>query len=289
MAALPYMPLYVADYMADAAHLSTVEHGAYLLLIMTYWQRGSALPADDRKLARIVRMTDDEWRDVRDTLAEFFRVTDDTWSHKRIDQELQRVARKSEQARNARASRETPSTDAAETPVKPANNGRATDVDRTRNDTDTDTDTREVTASNDAGADSAMAEAIVAWNALASECGLPAVQRVSAERRKALRKCLGDVGGIEGWHGLLANIRGSPFLRGETGRNGWCATFDFVVKPKNYTRIAEGWNDAKPRGSAPKRGQLTDVERRDLIAGGYAQSVARERAAAGWDDGGSVL
>lgn len=289
MAALPYMPLYVADYMADAAHLSTVEHGAYLLLIMTYWQRGCPLPADDRKLARIVRMTDDEWRDVRDTLAEFFRVTGDAWSHKRIDQELQRVARKSEQARNARASRETPSTDAAETPVKPANNGRATDVERTRNDTDTDTDTREVTGSKDPGADKAVPDAVAAWNAVAAQFGLPTVRRISSERRVALRRCLAAVGGIEGWHELMANIRGSPFLRGETSRDGWCATFDFVVKPKNYTRIAEGWNDAKPRGSAPKRGQLTDAERRDLIAGGYAQSVARERALAGWDDGGDVL
>lgn len=282
MAALPYMPLYVADYMADAAHLSTVEHGAYLLLIMTYWQRGSALPADDRKLARIVRMTDDEWRDVRDTLAEFFRVTDDAWSHKRIDHELQRVARKSEQARNARASRETPSTDAAETPVKPANNGRSTDVERARNDTDTDTDTREVTGSKDPGADSAMAEAIVAWNALASECGLPAVQRVSAERRKALRKCLGDVGGMDGWHGVLANIRGSPFLRGETGRNGWCATFDFVMKPKNYTRIAEGWNDAKPRGHAERPAKASHLSEIGRVAA--ARMAAEARSEPAFDD-----
>lgn len=289
MAALPYMPLYVADYMADAAHLSTVEHGAYLLLIMTYWQRGSALPADDRKLARIVRMTDDEWRDVRDTLAEFFRVTGETWSHKRIDHELQRVARKSEQARNARASRDAPSKDVAETPVKPANDGRTTDVERTRNDTDTDTDTREVTGSKDPGVDKAITDAVVAWNAVAAEFGLPTVKRMSSERRAALRRCLAAVGGIEGWHELMANIRGSPFLRGETSRDGWCATFDFVVKPKNYTRIGEGWNDAKPRGNAPRRGQLTDAERRDLIAGGYAESVARERALAGWDDSGGVL
>ncbi len=134
MAALPYMPLYVADYLADAAHLSTLGHGAYLLLIMTYWQRGEALPDDERKLMRIARVTPDEWEDVREDMAEFFDISGGLWRHKRIDAELAKVAQKSESARAARMSREPQGN------VQRTSNGRATDVKRTSNHTDTDTD-----------------------------------------------------------------------------------------------------------------------------------------------------
>lgn len=83
----PWMPFYVADYLSDTMHLSTVEHGAYLLLIMHYWQHGS-LPADDAKLARICRMTPDAFAEARDTLSSLF---GEGWSHKRIDAELSRT------------------------------------------------------------------------------------------------------------------------------------------------------------------------------------------------------
>lgn len=95
MAAIPFMPLYVADYLSDAAHLSTLEHGAYLLLIMTYWQRGEALPADDKKLARICRVGPREWTRIKPVISEFFQVDCSTWSHRRIDSELQNVHAKS--------------------------------------------------------------------------------------------------------------------------------------------------------------------------------------------------
>ena len=80
----PWMPFYVADYLADTTHLSTVEHGAYLLLIMNYWQH-RGLPGDPGRMARICRMSEAEWLAISDTLAELFGPG---WSHKRIDAEL---------------------------------------------------------------------------------------------------------------------------------------------------------------------------------------------------------
>lgn len=80
----PWMPLYIADYRADTTRLSTIEHGAYLLLIMEYW-RASGLPDDDKQLSRIVGLTMAQWKRMRSVIQCFFH---DGWRHKRIDEEL---------------------------------------------------------------------------------------------------------------------------------------------------------------------------------------------------------
>lgn len=128
MAAIPYMPLYVSDYLADAGHLSTFEHGAYLLLIMNYWQRGGPLPNDEKQLARIARVTMPQWRKIAPTVTRFFVSQGDFFVHHRIDRELSRVLAKSLKAREAGLAS-----------VERRLNGRSTEPQRTFNHTDTDT------------------------------------------------------------------------------------------------------------------------------------------------------
>ena len=61
------------DYLADTQHLSTEEHGAYLLLLMHHWKTGP-LPNDDAILARIARMAPDAWSIAQSVLRSFFTV-----------------------------------------------------------------------------------------------------------------------------------------------------------------------------------------------------------------------
>lgn len=81
-----WMPIYWGDYLRDTTHLTTLQHGAYLLLIGHYWSQGS-LPNDEQQLANITKMTSKEWRANRNVLQRFF-LGD--WRHKRIDAEIER-------------------------------------------------------------------------------------------------------------------------------------------------------------------------------------------------------
>ena len=88
----PWMPLYVGDYLGDTGHLTTAQHGAYLLLMMHYWRKGE-LPDDDVQLSKITKLPLRTWCDYRPVLQNFFH---DGWKHKRIDMELERMMRVSE-------------------------------------------------------------------------------------------------------------------------------------------------------------------------------------------------
>ncbi|MED0528105.1 DUF1376 domain-containing protein [Escherichia coli] len=92
MAALPYMQLYIADYLADTMHLSAEEHGAYLLLMFNYWQTGKPIPKN--MLAKIARLTNERWADVEPSLQEFFCDNGEEWVHLRIEEDLASVREK---------------------------------------------------------------------------------------------------------------------------------------------------------------------------------------------------
>lgn len=81
-----FMPLYVGDYLRDTPHLSVEEHGAYLLLLMALWTKGT-LPASPDALARVARVTPYRWAKLAPILMPFFTVADGMLRHKRVDSE----------------------------------------------------------------------------------------------------------------------------------------------------------------------------------------------------------
>lgn len=95
-----WMPMYWGDYLKDTGHLSTIEHGAYLLLIGHYWSSGSPLPDDDGKLRRIAKIESAaKWKKLRPAIETFFKVGSGVWRHGRIDRELEAASKRSSDAK----------------------------------------------------------------------------------------------------------------------------------------------------------------------------------------------
>jgi uncharacterized protein YdaU (DUF1376 family) len=141
------MQLYVADYLADTAHLTTEEHGAYLLLLFSYWQTGKPLRSD--RLASVSRLSNERWTDVEQTLREFFHVSKGVWTHFRVEADLEKVESKSKKNSSAGKASAKARALAKQELEEGDSTNVGTNVEQTyqRNvnhtDTDTDTDTEQ--------------------------------------------------------------------------------------------------------------------------------------------------
>ena len=101
-----WMPLYVGDYLADTGRLTTVGHGAYLLILMDYWRNGPP-PDDDGSLAAIARIDRKTWdKELRSVIRSFFKLGDDGLLHqKRLDHERAHAIQLSDKRRAAAQSK----------------------------------------------------------------------------------------------------------------------------------------------------------------------------------------
>ncbi len=108
MAEFPALPLWTDAYLADTRHLSTLEHGAYLLLLMEAWRRPScALPDNDVLLARLAGLSPSEWEAVKPIVLEFWKIDGRSkeWVQSRLKKERCFVARRSALQRDRIAKR----------------------------------------------------------------------------------------------------------------------------------------------------------------------------------------
>lgn len=98
-----FMPFYIGDYMRDTLRLSTLHHGAYLLLLCAYWADGGPLGDDDESLAAITRLSMADWKRARAVLGKlpFFDVRDGRWHQKRADEEIAKAVASYERRRAA--------------------------------------------------------------------------------------------------------------------------------------------------------------------------------------------
>lgn len=83
-----WMPVHIDDFMSRTENLSTLERGAYLLLLFYYWRNQEPLPDSDKQLARIARLSPDEWAEASGLVRPLFDLKNGRLHNKRIDAEI---------------------------------------------------------------------------------------------------------------------------------------------------------------------------------------------------------
>lgn len=105
---LPYVPLWVDDYQRDTRHLTTEEHGAYLLLLMAAWATPTtSMPDDDDMLARTAKVSIARWMKMKGVIMAFWTLDGRSkrWAQKRLKKERRLAVDRKAKASDAAASR----------------------------------------------------------------------------------------------------------------------------------------------------------------------------------------
>lgn len=102
-----WFPFFVGDYLADTMHLTTEEHGAYLLILCHQWRQGHM---QESELVQVTRLSADAWSIAQARLKHMLRCDSlGLWFSPRLDREKelwdskrQKSQEKAKKAANAR-------------------------------------------------------------------------------------------------------------------------------------------------------------------------------------------
>lgn len=242
---MDWYPFYPTEFKADTLDFTLAEDGAYRRLIDHYMETRQPLPASEAALARIIGVSINDFQAIAERVLSKFSKDGEVLRHRRCEIELDRQdnmsKKRSEAAKRAAAKRH-------KNKVLQAS---AEQVLSKRLPQDkTGQDSIEIGKPISCEFD----DAVSLFNELAEKTKIPRVQKLSSARKSALKKRLGEAGGLDGWRVALEKVAGSAFLRGD--KTNWHASFDWLTKAGNFTKVMEGNYD---NDDAPKSGGQADA------------------------------
>ena len=227
---------------AGMAELTLKQRGAYNSILDLLYSRDGDVPDDDLRISKMISCHIREWKAVKKELFDLGKVwvTDGKLMAKRVQETIKDAAKFSQEQSKRASSGVVNSENVNENKGgdKPDSFESASPEKKPSTATATATATPNIRIEEPLLSPSETAAAISGWNLLAREVKIPEVQRLTEVRKTKLLKRLSEVGGISGWESMLEIIRQSPALTGGTNMD-WRVNFDWVLEPKNLTKIME--------------------------------------------------
>lgn len=80
------------------------------------------------------------------------------------------------------------------------------------------------------------------WNAIADECGLGKIRKLTPARQRAFKVRQREYPDIDDWKAAFRCLRANKWMHGDN-KNGWRADPDFFLQAKSFTKLVEGQYD----------------------------------------------
>lgn len=260
-----YFRFYVGDYSRDTSDLTLAEHGAFLLLLCTYYGQEKPIPAAPDALYRITRaMTAAEQKAVRAVADRFFPIGEDGLRHNaRTDSELAIglttiAASRENGKKGGRPKKSKPeknpvgySQETQQEPSgEPTNNHPPTTNQKTESPIG-DLSGLENPDSTPPARKPCPHDRIVAlYHELLPE--LRQVREWNDTRRKLLARRWAESTerqSLDWWREFFGYVRKSRFLMGQTtGRDGrpFDCDLEWLIRPTNFAKVVEGKYEDAP-------------------------------------------
>lgn len=100
-----WFPTFIGDFFTVTASMTGHEVGAYQLIIAKLWKDGGTINADDRQLAKLVKATPRQWKEIKETLWPLFEIKGGMLTHPETTTEIakaQTLAEKKSRAASVR-------------------------------------------------------------------------------------------------------------------------------------------------------------------------------------------
>lgn len=122
---LDWFPFNIKDFLANTKRLNTEAKGAYLCLMLDYYEQECGPPDDDDVLAAITELPLDAWKRHRKVISPLFETRDGYWHHARMDAEIADALDKMRKAKERSEAGVTARWGADRKPAKPKKNAKS--------------------------------------------------------------------------------------------------------------------------------------------------------------------
>lgn len=96
-----WMPLFIKEHRAKASTLTHTEHSAMTYFTMLLWERDGSILDDDKWIAKQVRLTTKQWKEIKASIIDDCVVSGGKIEHPELIKEIEKAKKNVEQKRKA--------------------------------------------------------------------------------------------------------------------------------------------------------------------------------------------